>query len=105
MCLSLVWLTVSLPYVFDSQLKYAAIAGEQNEQSSFPFGEEEIPLTTNTSEEKAPTVITGQEEYLHHENENHLLGSQFLSHISRHNPSIYIAFYGELISPPPDCIS
>ena len=102
MCLSLTWLTISLPFVYDSQVKFAALSGDKTEKSSLPFEDEEMPLTTNTTEEKAPSVITGQEELLHHENENHLLGSQFLSHKSRHNPSIYIAFYGELISPPPD---
>ena len=102
MSLSLLWLTVSLPFVYDSQLKFAVLSGEKTEKSSIPFEDEELPLSTNTTEEKAPTVITGQEELLHHEHENHLLGSQYLSHISRHNPSIYIAFYGELISPPPD---
>ena len=103
MCLSLLWLTVCLPFVYDSQVKYA-ISTNEGSDPSIPINDEEVPLT-NTTEEKASTSVTGQEEYLHHERDNLLLGSLFLSHKSSHNTSIYIAFYGELISPPPDFIS
>lgn len=100
MSLSLLWLTVSLPYVYESQKDYEISTSDTGGPVSDPVTDEETPL--NTTEEKASTSTTAQEEYLHHENENLLLGSQFLSHKCLHNPTVYIAFYGELISPPPD---
>lgn len=101
---SLLWLTVSLPFVYDSQQKlskHAQLAGEQSahgcneEEAANPFG--------NTTEEKAPSNNSSvSEEYLH---DNHV-AEYFLSIASQkhscENSGIYNAFHGEVHVPPPN---
>jgi hypothetical protein len=99
--LTLLWLTISAPFVYASQQEQAKIintahplADSNEEETSNPFG--------NTTEEKAPSSTTFSEEYLH----NHFVTDHFFSIILRshksENVGIYIAFHGELHVPPPN---
>jgi hypothetical protein len=102
MIISLVWLTVSLPFVFQ------AMNAHHPEHSActdcpLPSDDEELPV--NASEEKSPVNNGAQEEYLHYQNEGLILASQFLTHSAGHHASVYIAYHGELLSPPPEVIS
>ena len=98
MLFALAWLTVSLPYVYSFQKEVT-----EQESKSAPFdspvdNEESNPLT-NSTEEKAPTV---SEEYLHHTDDHNYLFSYKLSHDNRHSYDVYVAYHGEVQSPPPN---
>jgi hypothetical protein len=103
MMMTLAFLTVSLPFVYQAKqiadLETSAgvniTIAENEEENDNPFA--------NTTEEKPTTSITaGSEEYLHetHSEEQYLaaLSKEYLTV----DVSIYNAFIGELVSPPPD---
>ena len=104
MILALLWLTVSLPFVFDSQQEHArqdkmANAGTplngNEEEAANPFG--------NTTEEKAPTGSSSlSEEYLHDHHITDHFFSLALQYHKLENAGTYIAFHGELLVPPPN---
>ena len=99
MILTLGWLTVSLPLVNAAQQQQEkTAAGKQDKQdndSCNPFG--------NTTEEKNPgNGTTIAEEFLHEHDspaEIHPAETKFDKCTS---PAIYIAYHGELLSPPPE---
>ena len=100
--LTLASLTISLPFVYAAKQLLEAdaisltIGSEESEcESDNPFA--------NTTEEKTPNNISSAtEEYLH---ETHS-AEQYLAALSKEYKvvhfSLYTAFYGDLISPPPD---
>lgn len=105
MMLTLVWLTISIPYVYMSKLQLAAdgVASvfspttHAEEESHNPFG--------NTTEEKGPNTNSIAEEYLH----DHHGSDNFFSFTSRiyncTDSGTYHAFHGELLVPPPNSIA
>lgn len=103
--LSLLWLTVSLPFVYESQRELAKQSKSVTDQSPLSSSEEE-PANPfgNTTEEKAPssTTTSVSEEYLH---DNHI-AEYFTSLASQNhkceNSGIYNAFHGEVHVPPPN---
>ena len=101
MVISLVWLTVSLPFVYNFFCDNG-FATEMNSSAGTEHPGEELPI--QSSEEKAPTN-NAQEEYLHGAAENLALLSLFLDHMASHNSTAYIAYHGELLSPPPEFLS
>src|SRR5688572_8800640 len=103
MMLALLWLTVSLPVVNAAQQKAQTSSLQQqlptenteDDTSNNPFG--------NTTEEKTSNnTTTLSEEYLHdnHSSEDYITVPS--TEYKVEHASIYIAFHGELISPPPD---
>jgi hypothetical protein len=101
MMLALAWLTVSLPFVYEAQ----RVADNYNSTAkhSLPDTEEDTNPFANTTEEKTPnSVNTPSEEYLHdaHSSENYITVPS--TEYKVEHVSTYIAFHGELISPPPD---
>jgi hypothetical protein len=91
---SFLWITISLPIVFKAE--------EQNISWSKEPGQSENPFS-DTTEEKAPSSsVPVSEEYLHNHNETTNFITDKLIHNHRHEYDIFIAFHGELISPPPD---
>jgi hypothetical protein len=103
MMLALLWLTVSIPYVFNAQKKLLGsethqsvpVNTQQEEEASNPFA--------NTTEEKTPGSSNTLSEFLH---EIELLKqpSENLTRFYKyHRYSLYIAFHGELLVPPPNC--
>jgi len=102
--LSLLWLTVSLPFVYSSQQKLAKQAESSNASSSHNGSEEETPNPFGTTtEEKAPgSTPSVSEEYVHdHHTSEYILSiaSQFFV---CQNSGIYNAFHGEIHVPPPN---
>ena len=102
--LTLVWLTISIPYVYSSQLQLAAdgvsvgipLSVTAEEESHNPFG--------NTTEEKGPGNNSMTEEYLHG---NEDTGGFFTATSPMYNCvdwGTYHAFHGELLVPPPNVI-
>jgi len=96
MVLTLLWLTVSLPFVYDSQqqVKSANLLGTNEEEGGNACG--------NTTEEKKPSANSVSEEYLH----NHDVDDHFISPIVQfhkcENADVYTAFHGEVHVPPPN---
>ncbi len=103
MMLALLWLTISIPFVYDCQQKlskntnfsegYTILPGTEEETTN-PFG--------NSTEEKAQGNTSFSEEYLHH----HLTHDYVLSIASQihasQNCGTYNAFHGEVHVPPPN---
>ena len=101
MILALMWLTVSMPFVYKAQLKLSQI--EKIEKAGTDNADEDAtnPLGSNT-EEKAPGTTSLSEEYLHH---NYI--SEYFFYIDSEfhmpeNAGTYTAFHGELLVPPPN---
>ncbi len=94
MALTLLWLTVSLPFVYASQQETQKI------EASAAVNDDN-PLASST-EEKTPSPTTLSEEYLHHTDEPVHPWTVIQNHHRHFQSSLYIAFHGELISPPPD---
>lgn len=100
MMLALAWLTISLPIVYSAQQtteqKQAAADGSQaEEESGNPFA--------NTNEEKTSGNSSSfSEEYIHdsHHSEHYITDLSIEYSIEHFHT--YIAFYGDLESPPPD---
>ena len=103
MMAALLWLTISLPFVYAGQQE---IAKQQQSENNFPLsGNDEESANPfgngNTTEEKAPGNNSFSEEYLHdHHKEDGLLAAA-RQYRSCENARDYIAFHGELLVPPP----
>jgi hypothetical protein len=102
MSLTLLWLTVSIPFVNAAQQHQEAQAKtshnhpDAEDSSCNPFG--------NTAEEKAESGSSSVSEYLHHINELTDLSGSLHKHNCSHSFSVYVAFHGELLCPPPNFI-
>lgn len=94
MMLALAWLTVSIPFVYNQQQKFASEITSQTEESNNPFA--------NTTEEKTESGNNTLSEYLHDVHVN-LQYIEAPGKYSKCHPSnLYYAFHPELISPPPE---
>ena len=99
MILSLLWLTVSLPFVYESAEQLAK--QERTEHvGSIPTPEEESNPFGNTTEEKSPTSTTVSEEYIHDHHKSDYFFSIISSYHKCENADTYIAYHGELLVPP-----
>jgi hypothetical protein len=106
MAMTLLWLTVSTPFVYAAQQQQQTNAKSNLADQEFPGSDDSScnPFG-NTTEEKAPGGIsTFSEEYLHHNNEVFHIAELFLSHCRTHAVPEYTAFHGELLCPPPNFI-
>jgi hypothetical protein len=101
MMLALVWLTVSIPYVYAAKQQAGVTASKAATQAT---DEDDSNPFSNTTEEKAPssTVNTISEEYIHHSDELFHAAELSLSHHRVHSATEYVAFHGELLCPPPN---
>lgn len=103
MILALAWLTISIPFVYNAQQELAQLEAMASDDETIPSQKDECsnPLS-GTNEEKAPSNTTLSEEWLHNTNEHPYFEDYKLSHNHRHSFDIYVAFHGELITPPPN---
>ena len=86
MVLALVWLTISLPFVYGAQ-QYLKC---------------QLEFSTNTTEEKTESGVNTLSEYLH---EAHALvhpESMFKAYYKCHSNDEFVAYHPDHISPPPD---
>lgn len=101
--LTLVWLTVSLPYISDAQQHSIRVA-KSSGKSALPVEENNNPVSGNPEEKAASGGInTLSEEYLHHPEELLALEPTPIDHNSFHLICFYETFHGELLCPPPNC--
>jgi len=103
MLFALAWLTVSLPYVYSFQKELAKQESKSAPVDSPVDNEESNPLA-NSTEEKAPSS-TVSEEWLHNTEDHNDIFSYKLSHDNRHSYDVYVAYHGEIQSPPPNFLS
>ena len=107
MILALLWLTISAPFVLESNQRLAAERSQ--EASSAPATndatEEDTNPFSNTTEEKAPSSPnTLSEEYLHHHDHSqyHRVSLLDASLYIHGDAGTYLAYHGELLVPPPN---
>ena len=104
MMLALLWLTISIPFVFSSQQKIAQqdkmadcsspLTGN-DEGSTNPFG--------NNTEEKVPGSSNSfSEEYIHDHHFTDFFSAILLQYYISKNADTYHAYHGEQLVPPPD---
>ena len=99
MILALLWLTISIPFVYASQ---QAAAENSGKHAGFNLcAEEESNPLGNTTEEKSSST-SFSEEYLHdHDHSDHSFSIDTLYHKCE-NADTYTAFHGEVQVPPPN---
>jgi len=107
MLVTLLWLTVSTPFVYASQLQLAKQQASLSPSSQHDDSNDDektcTPLGSNTAEEKPHGSINSlSEEYLHLDSELFRLAELSLNHTRYHTASEYVAFHGELLCPPPN---
>ncbi len=100
---ALLWLTVSAPFVFRAQLaqkeQQKAAAGMSAPSDRSDDGN---PLN-NTTEEKAPSTLSVNEEFIHHTDYNSHPWFSIVRHHSQFDSPVYRAYHGEPLCPPPNC--
>jgi hypothetical protein len=94
MILALIWLTVSIPFVYEAaqSAKVETQSGVCDETNPF----------SNTTEEKNESSVNTLSEYLH---DLHLSESGFTvvaKYYKCHPSDLYFEFHPELLSPPPE---
>ncbi len=95
--LTLGWLTVSLPFVTNAKevlKKHSTEAQQQTQVKEDPFA--------NSTEEKTGNNVSVSEEYLHEQHTPEHYPIEQLREYMIEQASMYISFYGKLITPPPD---
>lgn len=106
MLVTLMWLTVSTPFVYASQMQSEEQHTLLSQSSQDDDSEDEqtcTPLGSNTTEEKTSNSVNSlSEEYLHLDSELFHLAELSLNHTRYHTVSEYVAFHGELLCPPPN---
>lgn len=105
MICTLVWLTISTPFVVSFQQEmaeqglisshFSPLSGDEDDASN-PFG--------NNTEEKPASCssISLSEEYLHDNHKAEYLFAVTSSYHKCENAATYTAFHGELLVPPPN---
>lgn len=94
MILALLWLTVSIPFVY---------AAAESNRANHPTGQcEETNPFSNTTEEKNESSVNTLSEYLH---DLQLTESDFIilsKYYKCHPSDLYFEYHPKLISPPPE---
>ncbi|MEO8173784.1 MAG: hypothetical protein ABI581_11900 [Sediminibacterium sp.] len=101
MMLALAWLTISLPIVYSAQ----QTAEQKKATASEPQQAEEEtgnPFANTTEEKTSGNSTSFSEEYLHDVNHSEHYVTELANEYSIEHFHTYIAFYGDLESPPPD---
>ncbi len=103
MILALLWLTISIPFVYAGQQELSKHEKLTNAATPLSATEEENanPFGNNT-EEKAPNSTSFSEEYLHDNHKSDCLFSARLPYHKGENADAYTAFHGEVQVPPPN---
>lgn len=102
--LTLLWLTISTPFVIASQQE---IAKHQKALSVDPGASDCADETNedggnNSIEEKVPTNTNLSEEFLHEYQATHFFFTVISLYHKLENSETYTAFHGELLVPPPN---
>lgn len=105
MVLTLLWLTISTPFVVSFQDEMARQGITAND-SSLPSDEEDTsnPFGNNTEEKPASgaSVSLSEEYHLHDSHKAEYLFAVTSTYHKCENADTYTAFHGELLVPPPN---
>ncbi|MEZ5033543.1 MAG: hypothetical protein R2796_00990 [Chitinophagaceae bacterium] len=101
MMMALLWLTVSTPFVFRYQQEIKKTASATHKKSTSQNGDYN-PFAN--AEEKTSSMNSFAEEYHHHTVEQKQMGQILAVSFCTYTESLYVAFHGEQLSPPPDFI-
>lgn len=104
MMLALLWLTISIPFVYNSTQELAKQHKLTTVPANLAVAEEEASsaLGNATEEKKSSNGNSLSEEYLHHYHiEDLFIASMYQFHNSE-NAGVYNAFHGEVQVPPPN---
>jgi hypothetical protein len=99
---TLVWLTISAPFVSASLQELAKQQKTHSIDSSATSAEDEAADSDGNTVEEKVACNAFAEEYLHEHNIVHYLSSKTFSYHKLENADSYIAFHGELLVPPPN---
>lgn len=105
MMLTLLWLTISTPFVVSFQDEMARQGITANDSSPVSSDEEDTsnPFGNNTEEKPASNAsISLSEEYLHDSHKAEYLFAVTSTYHKCENADTYTAFHGELLVPPPN---
>lgn len=111
MLVTLLWLTVSTPFVVSAQLKAekqktALVSAASADQNDDADDEQSCTALGGATEEKTSNGFnTLSEEYLHTDNELFHLAELSLNHTRTHTFAEYVAFHGEMLCPPPNQVA
>ncbi|HRP31445.1 MAG TPA: hypothetical protein PKV73_06120 [Agriterribacter sp.] len=97
MVLTLLWLTISTPFVFEARQN---LGRTHSSAASCPVPDENTNPFSGLNEEKSSEISIS--EYLHDAADLVAAHGIEITYTDTHGAGIYIAFYGELISPPPE---
>ena len=104
--ITLLWLTVSTPFVFAAQQELAkqqkVLAIDSSAKSDCEDCNSEEDGGNNNIEEKVPGSTNLSEEFLHDHNETHHFFTIISLYHKLENADSYTAFHGELLVPPPN---
>ncbi len=103
MMVTMLWLTISIPFVTASQQEIARQNLHEDVRSPLSANEEEAGNPLTNTDEKAPgTNNSLSEEYLH----EYAVADHFFSMVAvcyaLENADTYTAYHGELLVPPPN---
>lgn len=102
MMLALAWLTISTPFVYNWQLQQQAAVSAFNHSNPTDRNDfSENPLA-GTNEEKTESGAANLSEYLHDTDESNRDSSELTPYNKCNAVATYVAFHGELLSPPPE---
>jgi hypothetical protein len=102
MIVSMIWLTISTPFVFRAQQAIAKQQQNMPDQSLLAGNEEESNTMGGSTEGKALSLNTLTEDFLHDCHLSHYFSIQIISFHGCENADTYVAFHGEMDVPPPD---
>lgn len=97
MLLALIWLTVSTPFVYESQQLKKELAKQLP-----PVEDEDYNPFSNTTEEKSENSVNTLSEYLHDLHIAEHPSTIIAKYYKCHPDNLYFAYHPELLSPPPE---
>lgn len=105
MMLTLLWLTISTPFLIASQQELAKQQKVLSVDSPVnDCADETDDNSNNNIEEKVPSGNNLSEEFLHVHHTTHYFFSLISLYHKLENSDTYIAFHGELLVPPPNAV-
>ncbi len=105
MMMTLLWLTISTPFIVSFQQEMAKQGIGIDKTTALSSNEEETSNPLSNSNEEKPasnSSISLAEEYLHDNHKNEYRFAIGSNYNSGENADTYTAFHGELLVPPPN---
>ncbi|MFT3749333.1 MAG: hypothetical protein QM768_13490 [Agriterribacter sp.] len=98
----LLWLTVSTPFIINAKKQLQIVNIELSSTDVPQSLEEDGNPFSGLNEEKSGNSTNAFSEYLHEPFQMPVISESPLIHKSCSGGLIYVAYYGELLSPPPE---